>query len=208
VLNIIGVVYYRQGKNTKAVNSFNEALRIASDGGIPALLAEQLFNNLGNAYQAQKKYPEAEALLKRALQTIERRVGPAHPDATYTMSSLGYLYTATGRYGEAEEQYRRALTILESRGGEFETRIARILHAISAMYAKSGRKAEAEASLERAAEIARRHVNEHLDMASIIEDYSTSLQEHGHAQEASELLAEVRRARLAATLIAIPQRRF
>jgi tetratricopeptide (TPR) repeat protein len=208
VLNIIGVVYYRQGKNTKAANSFNEAVKIAYGGGIPAFLAEQLLNNLGNVYQAQRKYPEAEALLKRALQLIESEVGPSHPDATYTLSSLAFLYAATKRYADAEEQYQRALAILEPRHEEFETRIARVLHALGAMYAKEGRKLEAETALARAAELARRHVSEHVDMASIIEDYSASLQKHGHSKEASELLAEVRRARLASSLVTIPRSAF
>src|SRR5262249_15406067 len=57
VLNILGVVYYRQGKNGKAAGAFNQALGIASDTGVRVDLGE-LLNNLGNAYEADHKYKD------------------------------------------------------------------------------------------------------------------------------------------------------
>ena len=112
VLNVMGIVYYRQRKNSRAAGFFNQALQTATKSGVPADFAE-LLNNLGNAYQAQHKYAEAETLLKQALKRVETEAGPTRPDLTFTLSSLGTLYMATGRYTEAEEQYQRALTILE-----------------------------------------------------------------------------------------------
>jgi tetratricopeptide (TPR) repeat protein len=199
-LNIIGIVYYRNHNISKAARYFNQALEIDSTSGVSEMRAA-LLNNLGNIYQAQRKYPEAEAALKRALNEIEALSGRSHPELTSTLLSLGHLYTETRRYADAESQYRRALAILEPRQREFEGPFARTLHALSAMYARSGRSQEADAVLERAAAIARRTLSQHIDMASILEDYSTSLRSRGHSQEASELLAEVRRARLAVSLV-------
>jgi len=146
--------------------------------------------------------------LKRALTYIESEVGLSHPDLTFTLSSLGTLYTSTGRYADAEEQYQRALTILESSPLDFETRIARLLHGLSATYAKAGRKPEAEAALARAATIARRNLKLHADMATIIEDYSSSLNHQGKFKEAEELRVEARRARVAAGLVTSARQPF
>jgi tetratricopeptide (TPR) repeat protein len=201
VLNITGTVYYRKRNYKKAADCYGQALRNVDSPGVQPDLRTQLLNNLGNVYQAQHKYPEAERFLKEALKQIESDVGPSHPNLTFTLSSLGYLYGATGRYADAEDQYRRALAILEPQQSEFETRIARLLHAMGAMYAKVGRRVEADAALERATTFARRHVSEHLDMASIIEDYATSLKNRGRAQEAAELLTELRRAQTASGLV-------
>jgi len=204
VFNIIGTVYYRQDKQAKAARWFSEALQIDSIDGLPADLQSQLLNNLGNVYQAQRKNAEAETLLKGALNQIERARGSSHPDLISTLVSLAHLYTETGRYTDAEDRYRQALNILASNESEFETRIARVLHALAAMYARAGRKAEADTALERAAAIARRTLSQHSDMATILEEYSLSLKNHGRSKEASELLAEVRRARMASSLVVTP----
>jgi tetratricopeptide (TPR) repeat protein len=200
VLNVLGAVYYRQGNNNNAGKYFNEALKIASDTGIPVNRGE-LLNNLGNVYQAQHKYEEAEALLMRALAYVENDFGTSHPALTFTLSSLGALYIATGRYADAEAQYRRALAILESSPPAFNTRVARLLRSLSLTYAKAGRKQEADAALERAAAIARKNLNEHTDMAAILEQYSALLKNQGKPKEAEEFRAEARRARIAASLV-------
>jgi tetratricopeptide (TPR) repeat protein len=140
--------------------------------------------------------------LMRALTYVETRMGTSHPELIYTVSSLGGLYTTTGRYADAEAQYQRALSILEPSQSDFDTRIARLLHSLARMYAKAGRKPEADATLARAAVIARRNLSQHIDMASIIDDYAALLKNQGKSKDAEELRAEARRARTAADLVA------
>ena len=195
VLNTIGVAYYRQGNANKAAKFFNDAFRIVSASGLP-FDSGGLLNNLGNVYQEKHRYAEAEDFLKRALKLIENEVGPSHPDLTFTLTSLGILYTATGRYMEAENQYQRALRILEQDKSHFDTRIARVLHGLSVTYARAGRKSEAENSLAQAADIARRNLAGHAEMADIVEQYSASLKQQGKSVEAEELRVEARRARV------------
>ena len=201
VLNSIGVVHYRERNYSKAARYFNDALASAPHSAMPSILRSQLLNNLGNVYQALRKYPEAEALLKQAAVQIEADSGPSHPNLSSTILSLAYLYTDTGRYSEAEVQYRRVIAILEPRQPEFETTLARVLHAFSVMYAKAGKKEDANTMLERAAAIARRNVNQHNEMFAILVDYSVSLKSRGRSSEAAELIAEARRARVAAGLV-------
>src|SRR5207247_1715647 len=70
VLNGIGIVHYRQGKNKKAKASFNRVLRMVSEAGVPFDTGGTL-NNLGAVYVAQRKFKEAEDVLKRALRIRE-----------------------------------------------------------------------------------------------------------------------------------------
>jgi tetratricopeptide (TPR) repeat protein len=207
VLNIIGVVYYRQGKNKSAANYFNQALAMSSEAGISPDLSE-LLNNLGNVYQSEHKYTEAEAFLKRALSHTESELGLSHPDLTFTLYSLGYLYTSMRRYSDAEDQFRRALALLEPKPDEFQTRIARVLHAFAVLYAKTGRKEESDAALERAAIIARANLTQHADLEGIMKDYAASLKNHGRAGDAEQILSELRQARGAAALVVASPAQF
>jgi tetratricopeptide (TPR) repeat protein len=207
VLNVIGIVYYRQGKNKNAEKWLIQAVEAAPLAKDPVDLAE-LWNNLGNVYQAEQKYEKAEPLLKQALAGVEARVGPAHPELNFTLASLGRLYAATGRYAEAEAQYQRALSILQSNPSNFETRIAILLHELSATYGKVGRKSDADATLAQAATIARSNLSRNVEMGKILEDYSESLKNHGQSNEAEQLLAEVRMARTAASLVTPAHEKF
>jgi tetratricopeptide (TPR) repeat protein len=195
VLNAFGMTYYRQGKINKAEALFNQALQTISASGFPYDTTE-LLTNLGAVYIAKHKFQKAEEVFKRALKVKEAEVGPGHPDLTFILVGLGVLYTDVGRYTDAEDQYQRALRILGPGKPEFDTRIARILHVISQTYSKAGRKSEAEAALAQSAVIARRNLNQHPDMATIVEDYSTMLSNQGRTKEAGELRAEAKHARL------------
>jgi len=200
LLNSLGIAYYRQGNNDKAEAFFNQALRMVSGSGIQFDTAE-LLNYLGAVYSAKHQYQKAEYFLQQAMTMTESRVGPLHPELTFTLTALGALYTETGRYAEAEDQYQQALKILEPDKLVLATRIARVLQALSVTYAKAGRKAEAEAALLRATVIARSNLSQHLDMAAIIEDYSAILRKEGKTKEAEELRVEAKRARVTADLV-------
>jgi tetratricopeptide (TPR) repeat protein len=200
VLNAFGITYYRQGKINKAEALFNQALQTISASGSTSDTTE-LLTNLGTVYIAKHKFQKAEEALKRALKFKEAEVGPVHPDLTFILVGLGVIYMDAGRYADAEDQYLRALKILEPGKPEFDTRIARILHIISQTYSKGGRKSEAEAALAQSAVIARRNLNQHPDMATIVEDYSTLLSNRGRTKEANELRVEARRARVTNGLV-------
>jgi len=200
VLNSIGIVYYRQGKLSKAEQLFTEGVMLLPPAsGIygPA----DLLNNLGAIYHARRQYDKAEEYLTKALSIIEGQVGRDHPDLTFTLSSLAILYTDSRQFAKAEQQYRRALSLLESDPATFQTRIARLLQGLSRTYIAAGRYADAEAALSEAAAIARQQVGLHPDMARIMDDYAERLGNNGRVKEAEELRGEARRARVAGSLV-------
>ena len=58
-------------------------------------------NNLGDLYQRQSRFGEAEPLLKRALAIREQAVGSDHPDTATSVNNLASLYQAEGRTADA-----------------------------------------------------------------------------------------------------------
>ena len=200
ILNSIGAVYYRQREIKKAEKFFTESLRVLPDLDSLYTKADVLIN-LGAIYAAKREFEKAELYFKKALKLTEDQAGMAHPNLTFSLSLLAAVYTQTGQYAKAEEQYQRALAILEVNEPLFETRIARLLDGMSGSYAAAGRKLDAEAALSRAATIARRNVNQHPDMAMILDAYAATLKKDGNMKEAEDLQSEAKRARIAAGLV-------
>src|SRR5262249_61455138 len=70
----------------------------------------------------QRRYAEAEPLVRRALAINEKVRGPEHPAVAYGLNNLARLYRAQGRGAEAEPLHQRALAIDEKmRGSELPT---------------------------------------------------------------------------------------
>lgn len=50
---------------------------------------------------------------RRALEILEKVLGPKHPDTLYSVNGLGRVLQNQGRLDEAEIMYRRSVTALE-----------------------------------------------------------------------------------------------
>lgn len=94
--NNIGMAYDRAEMYGKAIEEFNEALRL--DPGYIEVL-----NNLAVTYHRMGLVDEAIEKLKRALRTR-----PGYPEAH---CNLGNIYTSTGRFGEALAEFEMALSL-------------------------------------------------------------------------------------------------
>jgi len=57
--------------------------------------------NLGELYESMGEYGKAEAFFNRALEAIERLLGPEHPDTLISVVNLGGLFKSMGEYGKA-----------------------------------------------------------------------------------------------------------
>jgi uncharacterized protein HemY len=72
-----------------------------------------LMNDLGLLYRARARFPEAEAMFKRALKTFEDARGAESSGAATALYNLGILHLRQKEFVEAERFLRRALTIRE-----------------------------------------------------------------------------------------------
>ena len=95
-LHLLGVIAFQVGRHDLAVQYIGRAVRL--QGG------EALFhNNLGEAYRALRKIPEAVACYRRALELA--------PDAPELYNNLGIALKDEGKLDEAVACYRRALAL-------------------------------------------------------------------------------------------------
>jgi CHAT domain-containing protein/tetratricopeptide (TPR) repeat protein len=110
-------------------------------------------NNLAWMLKEQKRYGDAEAMMRRALSIRERHFGPDHPHVATSLNNLALLLMDTGRLEDAEPLMRRALAIDEASFGGTHQHVASRLDSLAAMQAERGNWAEAAALGRRASAI-------------------------------------------------------
>lgn len=140
--------------------------------------------------------PDAEALYRSALLTLERERGPEHLDLIHPMNNLANLLVTTGRFAEAESLHRRALAIRRTRLGAEHTALLFSEEGIAWAMHRQGRHAEAE-SLQRSVVERRKRLNgqEHPSVGGSMVGLARLLMERGAYREAESLLVEGRRIR-------------
>jgi hypothetical protein len=63
-------------------------------------------------YRTQRRFAEAEVLLKRSLAIYEKAIGPDHPFRVGVgLNNLALLYRSQSRRAEVEQLYKRSLAI-------------------------------------------------------------------------------------------------
>jgi tetratricopeptide (TPR) repeat protein len=70
--------------------------------------------DLGQLYESQRRFREAEALFRRALPMQQKAHGAMHPEVGTTLNNLGLVVGAQGRWKESEALLRRALDVFEA----------------------------------------------------------------------------------------------
>jgi len=105
---------------------------------------------LARLYQAQGRFPQAEAYVKSAL-AIDKQNFPAnHPNIAGDLFALGQLYQAQRRLEEAELPMKEALTISEATHPPDPLSVGRALNNLAWLYQEQARYAEAEPLVTRA----------------------------------------------------------
>ena len=95
-LHLLGVIAHQRGQNELAVKRISEALGIQP-------MSPTFLNNLGSAYQALRRYPQAQRAYQLAIQ-----LKPEYVDAH---NNLGVTHYAQGRLDAARDCYLQALRL-------------------------------------------------------------------------------------------------
>ena len=145
-------------------------------------------HNLANAYNAQRKYAEAEGLYKRALAIREKALGEDHPNVARTLNDLGFVYTEQGKYGEAEELHKRALAISEKALGRDHPDVAGALNNLAVLYLNQGRYIDAEPLYQRSLAILEKALGrDHPDVAGSLNNFATLYENQSRYADAEPL---------------------
>lgn len=117
----LATTLFKAGKLEEAVEAARAGIRVlddSSNGETESLLAEAQ-SELGLMLHDLGRFEEAQALHRQAVTTIERLVGPRHPDYGRALNNLGMTLQARGEFEEAQELLIEASTVYEERlGGE------------------------------------------------------------------------------------------
>jgi tetratricopeptide (TPR) repeat protein len=113
--------------------------------------------NLADLERRKRKYVEAEAMLRNALD-IQRKAWPEpHPDTAKTLHELGWLMDVQRRFSEAASFFEKAIAMREALFGPDGLTLAETLDAYAAVLRKMGRRKQAAVYLNRVEGIAERH---------------------------------------------------
>ena len=152
-------------------------------------------NNLAFLYQQQRRFADAEPLLKRSLAIAEKQRGSDDPSVRNPLSSLALLYKRQGRYADAEPLYKRVLALAEKdRGGPDNTYVQSALNDLIEVYSEQARHADAEPLMRRLFALAEKkyesdpqNVVNHLTLHTALNRLGRLLQDTARLDEAEGL---------------------
>ncbi len=161
ILDDLALIYYLQGNYTQAESFYQRSLAVSDKltngnefnlsiqaADLDAINKINTLNNLATLYLVQRKYSQAESLLKRTLAIREDRAKPNSNDIAQTLNSLGVLYSKQGQFSQAELLLNRALKLVET-PGQVKFNSAVILNSLGLLYQAQGKYDQAEPLLQR-----------------------------------------------------------
>jgi tetratricopeptide (TPR) repeat protein len=89
-------------------------------------------NDLALLYQMQSRFPDAEAMLKRALKAYEDATGAESAGAGLALHNLGLLYLRQKQFADAQRSLNRALAVREKAFGRHHPALAETIEALAA----------------------------------------------------------------------------
>ncbi|MBU1558141.1 tetratricopeptide repeat protein, partial [Patescibacteria group bacterium] len=135
--------------------------------------AEQLNEKVVELYQ-EGKYDEAIHLAKKALELLEKALGPDHPDVAISLNNLAALYRSKADYTRAEPLYVRALAIREKALGPDHPDVATSLNNLAFLYKSKGDYTRAEPLYVRALAIWEKALGpDHPDVATSLNNLAS-----------------------------------
>lgn len=144
---------------------------------------------LGAVAAAQAKYPQAEALLDRAMASFRMAAGEEHPDFARAMGTLAGVLSMKGDYVDAENMLRRTLDLYKRVRGPKHPDYAATLHSLAGVLSKQGRYAEAKDLYRRALKLKELALTpQHPDYGAALHALAGVLSRQGEHAEAVKLL--------------------
>eukprot|EP00966_Prymnesium_polylepis_P328726 7384499-Prymnesium_polylepis.1 len=155
-LSSIGDIHDRQHNYDKALQAYEEALRLKQAKlGLEHVSCAITIAGLGNVYRHQHKLREAMGKYEEAMALWKRARQERTPDAAITLTVMGITEHELGpdRYDAAVEYFDQALDILKGTRGEGSHRYAEALAHKAAVYIAQSKLEKAVEELDQALRI-------------------------------------------------------
>lgn len=193
----LALVLQKQGKSSEAEGYFQQLEKLSKP--LPRKeflesyddLPEALYG-LARANFRQKRFDNAEILLRYALLHDVWKLWPAHPKVAESLQMLGDLYAAQGMHGEAENIYRKALAIRETFPFPRNQEAAVTAYSLARLLDMQRRFDEAERLYLKAIEIRTRSAYPPL-LAATFQSFALMLKEMRRLDEAARYEEEAQR---------------
>jgi len=149
------------------------------------------FISLGNFYQNQGFYNQAELWFEQCLFFTQDRFGQEHPDVAMSLSNLAQIYQNQGRYNKAESVSIQAIDMKRHLLGNEHYDIANTLSNLAVVYQLQGRYSEAESVCVEALDLKERlEGKEHLGIVISLSNLAVIYYHQGQYIEAERLYLE------------------
>lgn len=145
-----GTAAYNRRDPGEATRQFELALNEAESFGESDTRLATSLAWLAELYRVQRRFDEAERLIRRTISLDEKYRGPEHTDLAMSLESLALLFHTQNRQREMEPVLKRALSIYERALGPMHPRVASSLNNLASLYRSIGRTDEAEPLVSRA----------------------------------------------------------
>ena len=188
-LGSLGALEWKQGRLPQAATFYARALRIdeTRDGDSAQLARDRM--GMGIVRWQQKRFADADTLMRSALAVQERLWGPDSPDLASSFNNLGALYWSMGRYNDALPLYERTRKVFERTLEPGHPRMASILNNLAETYWKLHRYSEAEPMFRRALAIKEaRLAPDDVSIAVTLNGLGGLLRDSGRPAEAETVL--------------------
>ncbi|WP_081424200.1 tetratricopeptide repeat protein [Anabaena sp. WA102] len=147
-----------------------------------------VFEGVGNFYEGQGLYNDAEPWRKQCVSLLKQRLGDDHLDVATGLNNLAFLYYSQGKYKEAEPLYQKALTLWQKLLGDNHPRVAVSLNNLAELYHSQGKYKEAEFLYQRSLALRQKLLgDDHPDVATGLNNLALLYQSQGRYNEAEPL---------------------
>ena len=190
----LGELQYAQDHFDAAKATFQEAARIASRvGSAAALTLPDALDDLGMTEQAMGDAADAEATLKKAIESAKATLGTRHSRYAAALSHYAQALLDQGRAEEAEPFVRQSLALLEAALGKDSLNACDIRLLLGQTLKDEGRAQEAAQTLSDVLEVERRRGRREV-LADIQLALGESYLAAGDAKQALRPLSEAQNA--------------
>ncbi|KIN06945.1 hypothetical protein OIDMADRAFT_150200 [Oidiodendron maius Zn] len=144
-----------------------------------------IYGNFGDLYG---KLSEAEKMLQRALQGLEKVLGTEHTSTLNTVGNLGSLYQDQGKFSEAEKMYQCALQGFEKALGVEHILTLDAVNNLGTLYAYQGKFSKSEQMYQHALYYKEKALGtEHISTLSTVNNLGSLYEDQGNLNEAEKM---------------------